>query len=95
MNTEVQQKKCFTSDSHKDSVEEFTDRVIRFWRKFQKKLLTWAVTARITFAMSPNSAACERVFSLLMLFSGQQQDSSLSYQIQTSLVLAYNKGALG
>ena len=51
--------------------------------------------AQITFALSPNSASSERVFSLLKLYFGEQHDSSLSDMIETALMLAYNERRLG
>ena len=49
----------------------------------------------ISFALTPNSAASERVFSLLKLFFGPQQDSLLADQIEVALMLAYNNRVLG
>ena len=44
----------------------------------------------------PNSASCERVFSLLEnMFRGDQQMSSLADQVCAALMLAYNKRRLG
>lgn len=42
-----------------------------------------------------SSAACERVFSLLKLFFGDQQQSSLADLMQISLMLSYNKRRVG
>ena len=47
------------------------------------------------FAMSPNSASCERVFSLLKNFLGEQQMSALADGVQAGLTLAYNKRSIG
>jgi hypothetical protein len=58
-------------------------------------LPAWAKAARIIFALSPNSAACERVFSLLKHFLGDQQMSALADGIAAGLMLAYNKRAFG
>ena len=49
----------------------------------------------LSFALSPNSAPCERVFSLLKLFFGDQQAHSLADQIEAALMLAYNKRQVG
>ena len=49
----------------------------------------------MVFAISPNSAACERVFALLKVMFGDQQMSALADYIQTALMLAYNKRTLG
>ena len=44
----------------------------------------WALAARIVFAISPNSASCERVFSLLKLMFGEQQISTLADAIRAA-----------
>ena len=49
----------------------------------------------IVFSMTPSSAACERVFSLLKNMFGDLQHSSLADYIQASLMLKYNKRAVG
>ena len=83
----------FTCD--RSDVKAFTSKVLAWWAKNHSKFPTWATAARITFALSPNSAASERVFSLLKLFFGEQQDASLSDAIQASLMLAFNERRLG
>ena len=55
----------------------------------------WAIAARIVFAMLPSSAPCERVFSLVECMFGQDQLSSLADQLQGSVMLRYNKRAVG
>ena len=45
--------------------------------------------------ISPNSASCERVFSLLRRMFGDQQLSSLADYIQSALMLAYNERQVG
>ena len=49
------------------------------------------------FAISPNSASCERVFALLKrLFKfGEQQMRSLADLVQATLMLNYNKHSVG
>ena len=54
-----------------------------------------AVAARIVFALSPNSASCERVFALLKRMYSEEQLSSLADAISTSLMLAYNARRIG
>ena len=39
--------------------------------------IAWALAARVAFAISPNSAACESVFALLKNMFGEQQMSVL------------------
>ena len=45
--------------------------------------------------ISPNSASCERVFSLLKLMWGDQQMSTLADAIRASLMLRYNDRVVG
>ena len=60
-----------------------------------KVIPAWALAARIVFAISPNSASCERVFALLKHMFGDQQASTLSDYIQVALMLAYNMRKIG
>mgnify|MGYP007078280271 CR=1 FL=1 len=50
------------------------------------ELLTpaWAEAAQIVFAFTPNSAAAERVFSMLKAMFGDQQMETLADIIQTA-----------
>ena len=59
------------------------------------KFPAWALAARIVFALSPNSASCERVFALLKRMYSEEQLSSLADAISTSLMLAYNARRIG
>ena len=79
---------------HKD-IDKFTENVLTWWRNHGTKFPSWALAARIIFAFSPNSAACERVFSLLEAMFTKEQHSSLADQIQAALMLKYNKRVLG
>ena len=56
---------------------------------------SWALAARITFGLSPNSAACERVFSLVATMFGDQQMSALGDLLRAALLLKYNKRSVG
>ena len=47
------------------------------------------------FAISPNSASCERVFSLLKNLFGDAQMSSLADYVQAALMLNYNGRVVG
>ena len=49
----------------------------------------------IVFAISPNSASCERVFALLKNLFGEQQMSALADYVQASLMLNYNGRRVG
>ena len=55
----------------------------------------WAEAARIVFAFTPNSAAAERVFSMLKAMFGDQQMETLADIIQTALMLRVNKHNVG
>ena len=50
----------------------------------------WAHAARIAFALAPNSASCERVFSLLERMFGDAQTAALSDYMQAALMLRYH-----
>ena len=54
-----------------------------------------SAAAEIVFAFTPNSAAAERVFSLLKAMFGDQQLGALADIIQTALMLRYNKRNVG
>ena len=84
-------------DSTFDSsdVAAYTVEILDWWKRHASQLPAWAKAARIIFALSPNSAACERVFSLLKNFLGDQQMTALADGIAAGLMLAYNKRAFG
>ena len=69
----------------------FTNSILLFWRRNGHKFPTWAAAARIMFAMTPNSASAERVFSLLKAMFGDARASSLADLIEGSLMLKFNK----
>ena len=80
---------------HND-VESFSEAVLEFWRSSHgKQIPAWRKAAKIIFSIPPNSAACERVFSLLDNMFGNVQDKSLSDLIQAALMLRYNKRTVG
>ena len=47
------------------------------------------------FAISPNSASCERVFALLKNLFGEEQVQALADYVQASLMLNYNDRCIG
>ena len=49
----------------------------------------------MVFALSPNSASCERVFSLLNSMFSEQQTSVLGDYIRAAIMLKYNKRVVG
>jgi hypothetical protein len=78
------------------NVGDFTEGVLEWWRKnSDDQISEWSRAARIVFAISPNSASCERVFALLKSMFGEQQMNSLSDFIQAALMLRYNKRVVG
>ena len=76
-------------------IKEFTAGVLLWWKHNNPKFPTWAVAARIMFAISPSSAASERVFSLVKCMFGKDQLSSLGDQLQGSVMLRYNRRNVG
>ena len=48
-----------------DDVEKFTSDILLFWKNHSEKFPTWAITMQIVGSFTPNSAAAERVFSML------------------------------
>ena len=58
---------------NKASVADYTEAILKWWRTNGGSFKAWALAARVVFAISPNSAACERVFALLKHLFGDQQ----------------------
>ena len=79
----------------KNSVEDYSDAILQWWRNNGKSFPAWALAARITFAISPNSASCERVFALLKNLFGDQQTTALADYLQSALKLNYNGRVVG
>ena len=77
------------------SVADYSDAILGWWRAHGGSMKAWALAARIVFAISPNSASCERVFSLLKRLFGEQQLRSLADYIQAALMLNYNGRSVG
>ena len=76
-------------------VAGFTTAILDWWRTNGNSFPAWAEAARITFALMPNSAACERVFSLVKNMLGEQQLSALADYIRAALMLKYNERTVG
>ena len=74
---------------------DYTEAILKWWRTNGSLFKSWALAARVVFAISPNSASCERVFALLKRLFGEQQMSSLADLVQAALMLNYNKRAVG
>ena len=71
-------------------IAAFTDEVLAWWCTHAAALPGWSHAARIAFAFAPNSASCERVFSMLERMFGDAQMSSLSDYMQAALMLCYH-----
>jgi len=82
---------------HSEGTEShaFTEQVLHWWAVNGSKFPAWADAAQIIFAFTPNSAAAERVFSLLKSMFGDQQMQTLADIIQTALMLRVNKRTVG
>lgn len=88
--------RCARFTVNTSDVEAFSDSVLEWWhRNTDEKISAWAHAARIVFAISPNSASCERVFSLMKNMFGDQQMSSLADYLQAALMLSYNGRKVG
>ena len=79
----------------KSDVEAFTNSLLTWWRTNGKAFPAWALAARVAFAISPNSAMCERVFALIKTMFGEQQMSALADLLQAALMLRFNGRRVG
>jgi hypothetical protein len=73
------------------NISVYSQQVLKFWAENSISIPAWAVAARIVFSYSPNSAPCERVFSLLQAFFGKDRNTALADEISAALMLAYNE----
>ena len=71
-------------------VDVFTVGILTWWKNHGTEVGAWAEAARIAFAMAPNSAGAERVFSMPKTIFGSNQDSALAYFIRGAIMLHYN-----
>ena len=83
-----------TSYDHGDA-DKFTKDVLLFWANHGKEFPTWALAMQVVGSFTPNSAAAERVFSLLKHVFGDTQMASLADMIQSALMLRYNGRKVG
>ena len=86
---------CAGTTYNHDDVDAFTQGVLLFWANHGTKFPTWALAMQIVGSFTPNSAAAERVFSLLKLMFGDTQMSALADMIQAALMLKYNARKVG
>lgn len=75
-----------------DDVDEFTDAVPTWWRSYGNKIAAWGVAAELLFVCSSNSAACERVFAVLHVTYGGNEQSALA---DRALMLKFNQRQIG
>ena len=87
--------KCAGATFDHTDVAEFTKGVLLWWANNGKDFPTWALAMQIVGSFTPNSAAAERVFSLLKLMFGDLQMSALEDMIQAALMLTYNGRKVG
>ena len=71
-------------------VDDFTEGILGWWKSHASDVGAWSDAALIAFAMAPNSAEAERVFSLLKILIGNNQDTALADYMRGSMMLRYN-----
>ena len=76
--------------TNRQSVDDFTRDVLHFWRTHGREIPALCQGARIVFALTPSSAASERVFSLMNCLFNCRQDATLADQLLASLMIRYN-----
>ncbi|KAL1518474.1 hypothetical protein AB1Y20_002765 [Prymnesium parvum] len=80
---------------HTGDVDTFSEKILRWWRGNHDQFPSWGAAARKVFALTPNSAGCERVFSLLKTLFGDQQYAALADMLRSSLMMRYNSRTVG
>jgi hypothetical protein len=58
------------------NVGDFTEGILGWWKSHASEVGAWGDAALIAFAMAPNSAGAERVFSLLKILFGNNQETT-------------------
>ena len=76
-------------------IDAFTNSLLQWWRINGKLFPVWAQAARIAFAITPSSAACERIFALLKNMFGEDQMAVLADILEAALMLRYNGRRVG
>ena len=87
--------KCAGTTYDHEDVGKFTTDVLSFWANHGKEFPTWALAMQIVGSFTPNSAAAERVFSMLKFMFGDTQMRALADMIQAALMLRYNGRKVG
>jgi len=66
------------------SVHDYSQGLLKWWRVNGMHFPVWALAARIAFAITPNSASCERVFAMLDVMFDEEQRGTLIDALQTT-----------
>ena len=72
------------------NVGDFTAGILTWWKKHATEVGARSEAAKTAFAMAPNSAGAERVFSMLKTLFCSNQDSALADFIRGSMMLHCN-----
>ena len=92
----VVEKRQRLVDRHpRGDAAEYTKALLLWWRINHPAAPTWGHAARIVFSMTCTSAASERVFSMVNDMFGPERATSLADQLQTAVMLRYNKRQVG
>ena len=67
-----------------------TVETLNWWKGHKEDLPSWSGAFEDVLLVQPSSAASERVFSILKVSFGPQQDHSLQDYIEASLLLQFN-----
>ena len=89
-----QASRAYTHPGTSD-IPQYTEAVLAFWRMQGSVLPGWAAAVKKAFALTPTSAASERVFALLKNMFCADQHHSLSDYLEAALLLRYNKRQVG
>ena len=49
----------------KESINDYTQGLLKWWREHGTRFPAWRLASKVAFALTPNSASCERVFALM------------------------------
>ena len=95
MGLEIPKFKEVLADVHEASFDHddptaFTEAVLKWWRCHARCIPQWATAARIMFAISPSSAAAERVFSILATSFDSTRDCALGDLVEGTLQVRFN-----
>ena len=78
-------------DDNWTDLDEYTDKVLRWWRDIGTSALpAWSAAVRAVFAMSPSSATPERIFSIVASTLGKGHDNAKFDLIESGTMLRFN-----